>query len=94
MAANIVTTEDLEQFKTVLLEEIKMMLQNLPIKKSEHYLRSAEVIDRLKVSPSKLYAWRQNGTLPFSKVEGIIYYKESDIDKLMEDGLQSQKLRL
>jgi predicted DNA-binding transcriptional regulator AlpA len=89
MAANIVTTEDLEELKTTLLQEIKTLLATLPIR-SEHYLRSSEVIERLKVSPSKLYAWRQNGTIPFSKVEGIIYYKQSDIDRLMESHLENK----
>lgn len=91
MATNIVTTEDLEQLKNEMLQKIETLLENLPLR-SEKYLRSADVIKLLKVSPSKLYAWRQNGIIPFSKIEGIIYYKESDIDKLMESNLENHNL--
>ena len=82
MAVNIITKEDLQEFKTELLEEIKNLFH---IKTSEQklWLRSAEVKELLKISSGTLQNLRVNGNLRYSKVGGTLYYNYQDIEKLL-----------
>jgi hypothetical protein len=82
MAAHIVTTDDLREFKLELLEELKTMLGNSP-GPLKRYLKSSEVMAQLEISPGTLQNLRINGTLPYSKIGGIIYYDSEDIQKIM-----------
>jgi len=43
------------------------------------------VMQTLKISPSTLQRLRDNGALPHSKLGRKIYYKQSDIEKILED---------
>ena len=86
MPAQIVTTEDLLVFKQELLEELKEVLsQTTP--SSKRWLRSPEVRKLLNISPGTLQNLRINGTLPFSKVGGVIYYPSEGITRVLEDNL-------
>jgi hypothetical protein len=73
MAVSIINKEDLQEFKTELLEEIKNLFH---IKTSEQklWLRSSEAKALLKISSGTLQNLRINGTLRYSKVGGTIYY--------------------
>ena len=42
----------------------------------------------LNISPGTLQNLRINGTLRFTKMGGIIYYKLEDINKILEDNGQ------
>ena len=86
MPAHIVTTEDLIVFKEELLDEIK----NIFAQRShapKRYLRSAEVRKLLSISPGTLQNLRINGTLPFSKVGGIVYYPYEGIMQVLQENL-------
>lgn len=85
MPANIVTTEDLMDFKLELLDEIKILLNGSVHKNENVYLKSAEVIEMLQISQSTLQTLRINGTLHYTKIGGIIYYSKAKIQKLLED---------
>jgi glycyl-tRNA synthetase alpha subunit len=54
-------------------------------------LKSYQVKNRLKISPGTLQNLRVNGTLPFTKVGGIIYYKDEDIMKLFDPAKEKTK---
>lgn len=83
MKIDLITKDDLADFKTELLQEIKALLQPQNIKQKK-WLRSAEVRKMLNISPGTLQNLRINGTLPFSKVGSIAYYELKDIEKMME----------
>ncbi len=85
MPATLITTDDLHQFKLELLKEIKTLINNQGSQKLKKYLKSSEVMELLQVSPGTLQNLRINGTLPFTKVGGIIYYDAQDIQRVMED---------
>lgn len=85
MPTSIITTDDLREFKLELLEEIKKLLSNKNSKTLKKYLKSSEVMDVLQISPGTLQNLRVNGTLPYTKVGGIIYYDAAEIQKVMED---------
>ena len=90
MAVNILTTEDLQNFKTELFAELKTILKTTsdPPKK---WLKSEEVKKILKVSPGTLQTLRINGTLQYTKLGGIIYYDFEHIEKTMRQNLRLAK---
>ncbi|MCJ8212064.1 helix-turn-helix domain-containing protein [Mucilaginibacter sp. RS28] len=87
-AIELITTEDLRIFKRELLDEIKRIVQVDGSSSTNKWLKSIEVRKLLKISPGTLQNLRINGTLSFTKVGCIIYYKLDDINKLLEGGLQ------
>ena len=83
MGAKIITTEDLREFKMELLDDIKTLLTKQTKGTIKRYLKSSEVRDLLQVSSGTLQNLRINGTLPYTKVGGIIYYDIEEIQNLM-----------
>ena len=83
MPANIITTDDLREFKMELLDDIKNLLAKQSKGKLKRYLKSSEVMDLLQVSPGTLQNLRINGTLPYTKVGGIIYYDAEEIQEIL-----------
>ena len=84
MKLDIVTMDDLQQFKTDFLQEMKGIIGQNNESQSKQWLRSSEVREMLKISPGTLQNLRINGTLPFRKVGGIMYYSKSEMDKIIE----------
>ena len=84
MPANIVTTEDLKLFKEELLSEIKELLIKYEKVTIDKWIKSGKVMDKLDISPGTLQNFRINGTIPFSKLNGIIYYDEEKINGILE----------
>ena len=82
MAVQIITQEDLTEFRLTLLQDLKEILikQGQPEKK---WLKSKEVRKLLNISPGTLQNLRINGTLSYTKVGAIIYYDSNDIEKLL-----------
>ncbi len=51
----------------------------------EHYLTDKELSARLKVSRRTLQDYRNEGRLPYIQLGGKILYRESDIEKTLEE---------
>ncbi len=83
MAATIITTEDLLEFKIDLLQEIKKIIQSTEPSNIKKWLKSKEVTKLLNISPGTLQNLRINGTLTYTKIGGTIYYDNTDIEKLL-----------
>lgn len=92
MAAQIVTVEDLELFKNELITELKEIIETNSTPKEEKlsrvWLKSHQVQRLLGISPATLQNLRINGTVPFSKVGGVIFYPEEGIQKVLTDNLR------
>jgi hypothetical protein len=84
MPTSIITTDDLRDFKMELLDDIKNLLTQQASGTIKKYLKSAEVIDLLQISPGTLQNLRINGTLPYIKIGGLIYYDATEIHRVME----------
>jgi hypothetical protein len=82
MAVQIITLEDLAEFRTTLLKDLKEIL-TLQSQHDKKWLKSKEVRTLLNISSGTLQTHRINGTLTYTKVGGIIYYDQLDIDKLL-----------
>ncbi|MCR9065588.1 MAG: helix-turn-helix domain-containing protein [Cytophagales bacterium] len=84
MAATIITTEDLREFKMELLDDIKQLLNGQLGNTSKKWLKSPEVRELLGISPGTLQNLRINGTLPYTKVGGVLYYDYQEIMQVLE----------
>ena len=80
----LLTRAHLEEFKEELLTEIARLLQNTPIAGATKWLKSEEVKKLLNVSSGTLQTMRRTGTLPYTKIGGIIYYNMDDIDQMLD----------
>lgn len=83
MIANLITIEDLDQFRVLLLDEIKKLYFQKHPQATRKWLKSHEVRRILAISPGSLQNMRVNGQLPFTKIGGIIYYDAEDIDRML-----------
>lgn len=73
-----------QEFKKELLEDLRQFQYFQTTDKPLRYLRSTEVMDLLKISPGTLQNLRINGTLPYTKIGGTIFYEANEIQKVME----------
>lgn len=82
MAVEIITREDLNEFRNQLLNDLKEIILSKP-QQTKQWLKSNEVRKLLNISPGTLQNLRIKGTLSYTKIGGILYYDNSDIDKLL-----------
>ena len=82
MAINVVTVDDLDNFRQRLLEDLRIIVQTKASKQMQ-WLKSSEVRKVLKISPGTLQNLRINGTLSFTKIGSIIYYNQDDIEAML-----------
>lgn len=83
MALEVLTKEDLREFKTELMEDIKNLF-HIRTTEQKLWLRTSEVRELLKCSSGTLQNLRINGTLRFSRIGGTLYYNYQDIEKLLQ----------
>jgi Helix-turn-helix domain len=79
----LVSIGDLQEFKEELLLSIGMIVQNKSPRASKKWLKSSEVMKLLKVSSGTLQTLRNNKTLPCTKVGGLMFYDQDEIEKVL-----------
>ena len=88
MAATILTSEDLQDFKIELFDELKKLITPAPAKEQKQeevkWLKSHQVQRMLGISPGTLQNLRINGTIPFTKIGGVIFYSLDDINAILQ----------
>lgn len=57
----------------------------------EDWLDSQDVVQQLHISQRTLLKLRADGTLPYSRINGKIYYRRQDIQKLLADNYTTIK---
>jgi hypothetical protein len=90
MTSELLTREDLQHFRTQLLNELKEVIQQSS-QTTKQWLKSTEVRKMLGISHGTLQNLRINRSLPYTKLGGIMFYKYEDIEKILEAGLVSKK---
>ena len=85
MPTEIITTDDLREFKIELLDEIKKLLKTTSNLGPGKYLKSPEMMKLLNVSMGTLQALRINGTLPYTKIGNIIFFDAEEVHKMMKE---------
>ena len=97
MATTIITPDDLEKFKWDLLSDIKDLLDKkvdkpLPPQEIKKWIKSHQVQRLLGISPGTLQNLRINGTMPYSKIGGILFYDKQVIEQMLEDNMRNQQI--
>ncbi|WP_431199562.1 helix-turn-helix domain-containing protein [Mucilaginibacter sp. P19] len=93
MAAEIITKEDLQEFGQQLLNQIKGLLGQA-IEEPKKWLKSYQVKNMLKISDNTLQTLRDNGTIPFTKIGGILYYSIDDINRVLTGEVKSKRIKI
>ena len=60
---------------------------------NEAWIDGQDVMQTLHISPRTLQSLRDNGVLPYSRINGKFYYKVSDLEKLLEDNYSPSKTK-
>lgn len=83
MAIEVITREDLNEFRELLLADISAIFNSKPAQ-TKQWLKSNEVRKLLNISPGTLQNLRINGTLTYTKIGGTMYYAYAEIEKVLE----------
>lgn len=85
MKLDLITKEDLEQFKTEIFAEMKRTLKQIGApNENNDWLRTADVRKLLRISAGTLQTLRINGTIRYSVVGKMFFYKREDINNMIE----------
>jgi Helix-turn-helix domain len=84
MEIEIITKEDLQTFRQLLLKELNGLVKAAEQSQYKEWLKSGEVRKLLKISAGTLQNLRVNGSLAYTKIGGLIFYNYQDIEKLLE----------
>ena len=84
MPHNIGAKNALENMKEVLAIYKKVIGCYRPLLDRERYLTDKEVASILKVSRRTLQEYRNDGVLPYILLGGIVLYRESDLERVLE----------
>jgi len=93
MAAEIITKEDLQEFGDKLLYQIKALMGQTA-EEPKKWMKSYQVKNLLKISSNTLQTLRDNGTIPFTKIGGILYYSYEDIAKVLRGDVKSKRIQI
>ena len=80
----IIITKD--QFSDLMskLDTIQSQLNSKNDPKKETFLDNQEFLQLMKISKRTAQTWRDEGKISFSQVGSKIYYKLSDVEKLLQ----------
>jgi len=86
---------DSEQLEE-LVRDTREIREIVSMQKKEYLLkqilRTSEVKKLLGLSDSTLAGLRMNGTIPFSKLGGTVYYLREDIERLIIENYSGERL--
>jgi hypothetical protein len=89
MPTEIITSEDLIEFKVEIINEMKRLFKEYNGQPTKKWLKSPDVRRILNLSAGTLQNLRLNGSLPFTKIGGVIYYDFADIQALLQSKKQN-----
>lgn len=83
MEIELATLSDLENLKREILTEIKTLLLGTNLKPEKKWMKSGEVQKLLGISPGTLQTLRNRDMIPFTRLGGMIFYEQTEINKLL-----------
>lgn len=90
-ANQLTTVNDLINFKKELLTEIRQIISTHTSQPVKRWLKSFEVKELLHISTGTLHNLRTNGTLPFTKIGGVVFYDMVAVEQILERHTTFQK---
>jgi hypothetical protein len=85
-ANQLITVDDLMQFKKQLLEELLTALKSQNSVTPKKWMKSHEVRRFLKISPGTLQTLKSSGIIPYSKMGGVHFYDYEDLHQILQSG--------
>lgn len=86
MAIEVVTKDDLQQFRIQLINDIKLLIGSPEKTLDKQWLKNADVKKILNISSNTIQRLRIAGKLRSSKIGGVHYYRYADIEKMLNEG--------
>ena len=87
MEIEIITKHDLEDFRQRLMEDLTAFMRNQGSEPEKEYLRTKEARKMLGgISNGTLQNLRVKGLLNPSKIEGVFFYRLTEIKALLNEG--------
>jgi hypothetical protein len=87
MAIEVVTKQDLLEFRLQLLNDIRQLMAKSEGKLVKPWLKNSEVKTLLGISSNTLQRLRTTGKLRSTKVGGVHYYRYEDIETLFNNNV-------
>ena len=78
------------------LNSIESKLVKVPVSCDElgkEWVDNQDVMQLLHISPRTLQTLRTNGTLPFSRIGNKLYYRNEDLQRILNDNYTMHKIR-
>lgn len=88
MSEEMITKEDLHEFRMQLLLDIQRMLGSLKQEKPQQWVKSTQIRKMIPISPATLQSLRVSGDLHPKKVKGSWYYDLAEIKACFSNGLK------
>ena len=92
-AHQLITVDDLLQFKKELVQELLTALKSQPNSTPKKWMKSHEVRRLLKVSPGTLQTLKSSGILPYTKLGGVHFFDYQDIENILQSGKTGSKVK-
>ena len=78
-------TDAMQSMKDIESQFDKVTSNYRPLLDGERYLSDVEVSHRLKISRRTLQEYRDNGMIPYFKLGGKVLYRESDLERVLQE---------
>ena len=91
-ANQLITVDDLLQFKKQLLDELLTAFRSQSGTISRKWMKSHEVRKLLKISPGTLQTLKSSGIIPYTKIGGVHFYDYEDIQQVLQAGKVNKRM--
>ena len=81
----IILTKDHYQDVLAKIEAINTSITKNNKEPKDEFLDNQEFIQLMKISKRTAQTWRDSGIVSFSQIGGKVYYRMSDINKLLDE---------
>ena len=75
-----------------LINNINNKIDKLNSEPGREWLRTKEAAIYLGISETQIHNFKREGLIPYSKLGGSLYFKKSDIDRLLEENIQGGQI--
>lgn len=73
----------------IIYEQMRGHTKSLAGVDGEELLDNQDLLQMLKISPRSLQRYRSSGKLPYYTISGKLYYKLSDVHRLIRDSFSN-----
>ena len=85
-ANQLITVEDLKQFKKQLMKDPFAAIKSQPGIVPKKWMKPHEVRKFLKISPGTLQTLKSSGIIPYTKIGSVNFYAFDDIENTLQFG--------